>query len=83
MSPSLIGASGVVILFALLILRVPVWISLILVGFFGNAIALGWPGTQPGKKKLVEVMKPSQHLREHIQVQRQWQRHVAQHSGQR
>ena len=44
MSPSLIGASGVVILFALLILRVPVWISLILVGFFGNAIALGWPG---------------------------------------
>ena len=44
MSPSLIGVLGVVVLFALLILRVPVWISLVLVGFFGNAIALGWPG---------------------------------------
>lgn len=44
MSPSLIGAAGVLALFALLILRVPVWISLILVGLFGNAIVLGWQG---------------------------------------
>jgi tripartite ATP-independent transporter DctM subunit len=44
MSPSLLGVLGVVVLFALLILRVPVWISLVLVGFFGNAIALGWQG---------------------------------------
>jgi C4-dicarboxylate transporter DctM subunit len=44
MSPSLIGAAGVLVLFVLLILRVPVWISLILVGFFGNAIVLGWQG---------------------------------------
>src|ERR1700760_3979894 len=44
MSPSLLGVSGVAVLFALLILRVPVWISLVLVGFFGNAIPLGWPG---------------------------------------
>jgi hypothetical protein len=44
MSPSLLGVLGVTVLFALLILRVPVWISLVLVGFFGNAIALGWQG---------------------------------------
>src|ERR1700760_4585052 len=44
MNPSLIGVLGVAVLFVLLILRVPVWISLVLVGFFGNAIALGWPG---------------------------------------
>ena len=44
MTPSLIGASGVLILFALLFLRVPVWIALVLVGFFGNVIVLGWPG---------------------------------------
>ncbi len=44
MSPSLLGVTGVAVLFVLLILRVPVWISLVLVGFFGNAIALGWPG---------------------------------------
>ena len=30
-------------LFALLLLRVPVWIALILVGFFGNVIVNGWP----------------------------------------
>ena len=41
MSPSLIGAVGVVVLFALLLLRVPVWIALMLVGFFGN-VGHGW-----------------------------------------
>jgi C4-dicarboxylate transporter, DctM subunit len=45
MSPSLIGVAGVVVLFALLILRVPIWIVLILVGFFGNVVVLGWQGT--------------------------------------
>jgi tripartite ATP-independent transporter DctM subunit len=44
MTPSLIGAAGVFVLFGLLILRVPVWITLMLVGFFGNAIVLGWQG---------------------------------------
>ena len=44
MYPSLTGVLGVAVLFVLLILRVRVWISLVLVGFFGNAIALGWPG---------------------------------------
>ena len=43
MSPSLIGAGGVVVLFALLLLRVPVWIALVLVGFFGNVLVNGWP----------------------------------------
>ena len=43
MSPSLIGAAGVVVLFALLLLRVPVWIALVLVGFFGNVLVNGWP----------------------------------------
>jgi tripartite ATP-independent transporter DctM subunit len=42
MSPSLIGAGGVVVLFALLLLRVPVWIALVLVGFFGNVLVNGW-----------------------------------------
>ena len=42
MSPALIGATGVAVLFALLILRVPVWIALILVGFFGNVLVNGW-----------------------------------------
>ncbi|HEY6993584.1 MAG TPA: TRAP transporter large permease [Xanthobacteraceae bacterium] len=44
MTSSLIGVAGIFILFALLFLRIPVWISLVLVGFFGNVIALGWPG---------------------------------------
>ena len=44
MTPSLIGATGVFILFSLLILRIPVWIALVLVGFFGNVIVLGWQG---------------------------------------
>jgi tripartite ATP-independent transporter DctM subunit len=42
MSPSLIGATGVAVLFILLLLRVPVWISLVLVGLFGNVLVNGW-----------------------------------------
>jgi tripartite ATP-independent transporter DctM subunit len=45
MSPALIGATGVFVLFGLLILRVPVWIALVLVGFFGNVVVLGWQPT--------------------------------------
>jgi tripartite ATP-independent transporter DctM subunit len=44
MSPSAIGATGVAALFALLILRVPVWVALVLVGFFGNVALAGWQG---------------------------------------
>jgi len=44
MTPSLIGVTGVLVLFALLILRVPIWIALVLVGFFGNVTVLGWQG---------------------------------------
>jgi len=44
MSPALIGVTGVSVLFALLILRVPIWIALVLVGFFGNVTVLGWQG---------------------------------------
>jgi tripartite ATP-independent transporter DctM subunit len=43
MSPALIGATGVAVLLALLLLRVPVWIALVLVGFFGNVVVNGWP----------------------------------------
>jgi tripartite ATP-independent transporter DctM subunit len=43
MSAQTIGLIGVGVLFALLLLRVPVWIALILVGFFGNVIVNGWP----------------------------------------
>jgi C4-dicarboxylate transporter DctM subunit len=43
MSPSLIGVAGVAVLFVLLLVRVPVWISLVLVGFFGNVVVNGWP----------------------------------------
>ena len=43
MSPALIGAAGFAVLLALLLLRVPVWISLVLVGFFGNVVINGWP----------------------------------------
>jgi len=45
MNPSLIGVTGVVALFVLLILRVPIWIALVCVGFFGNLTVLGWQGT--------------------------------------
>ncbi len=41
MSPSTIGAFGVLALFAMLLLRVPVWIALTLVGFIGNSIMSG------------------------------------------
>lgn len=43
MTSSLVGVAGVFFLFILLFLRIPVWIALVLVGFFGNVIALGWP----------------------------------------
>ncbi len=43
MSASAIGAIGIAVLFALLLLRVPVWIALGLVGFFGNVLVNGWP----------------------------------------
>src|ERR1044071_4813685 len=42
MSPSAIAASAVAVLFALLLLRVPVWVALVLVGFFGNVALSGW-----------------------------------------
>jgi C4-dicarboxylate transporter DctM subunit len=35
MSPAYVGATGVAVLFGLLILRIPVWVALALVGFFG------------------------------------------------
>jgi C4-dicarboxylate transporter DctM subunit len=41
MAASTIGAIGVAALFALLLLRVPVWIALTLVGLTGNAVMLG------------------------------------------
>ncbi len=41
MSPPAIGAAGVLALFILLFVRVPVWVSLALVGFFGNLVLSG------------------------------------------
>lgn len=41
MSPSALGAVGVLALFVMLFLRVPVWIALTLVGFTGNTILSG------------------------------------------
>jgi tripartite ATP-independent transporter DctM subunit len=41
MAVTTIGALGVIALFALLLLRVPVWIALTLVGFIGNSIMSG------------------------------------------
>jgi C4-dicarboxylate transporter DctM subunit len=41
MAASTLGAIGVVALFAMLFLRVPVWIALTLVGFVGNSIMSG------------------------------------------
>jgi tripartite ATP-independent transporter DctM subunit len=43
MEASTIGALGVAALFSLLLLRVPVWIALTLVGLIGNSVMLG-PG---------------------------------------
>lgn len=42
MSASAIGLTGILCLFALLLLRAPVWLALTLVGFFGNAAVSGW-----------------------------------------
>ena len=41
MSPQLIGGIGVCGLFSLLIIRVPVWAALMLVGFLGNVALIG------------------------------------------
>src|SRR5689334_1837711 len=41
MNPSTLGAFGVLALFVMLFLRVPVWIALTLVGFIGNTILSG------------------------------------------
>ena len=43
MSPTLTGLLGIGALFALLLLRVPVWAALALVGVLGNAALSGWP----------------------------------------
>ena len=42
MSPPLIGLYGILALFALLLLRLPVWSALALVGFVGNIILSNW-----------------------------------------
>jgi C4-dicarboxylate transporter, DctM subunit len=44
MSPTTIGAAGIICLFGLLFVRVPVWVALALVGFFGNMTLSGWDG---------------------------------------
>jgi C4-dicarboxylate transporter, DctM subunit len=41
MNPSTLGAIGVLALFVMLFLRVPVWIALTLVGFIGNTLLSG------------------------------------------
>ena len=41
MSASTLGAAGVLVLFVMLVARVPVWIALALVGFVGNTILSG------------------------------------------
>ena len=42
MNPGLIGLAGIATLFLLLLLRLPVWVALSLVGFAGNAVLSGW-----------------------------------------
>jgi tripartite ATP-independent transporter DctM subunit len=42
MSPAVIGLFGIFALFVLLLLRLPVWAALALVGFLGNAALAGW-----------------------------------------
>ena len=42
MTPGLIGLVGILTLFVLLLLRLPVWAALSLVGFLGNAALSGW-----------------------------------------
>jgi C4-dicarboxylate transporter DctM subunit len=43
MSPPLAGLCGILALFALLLLRLPVWAALTAVGFLGNIVLAGWP----------------------------------------
>ena len=42
MSPALVGLFGILALFVLLLLRLPVWAALALIGFLGNATLTGW-----------------------------------------
>lgn len=42
MSPAITGLVGILVLFGLLILRVPVWVALSVVGFLGNIWLAGW-----------------------------------------
>ena len=42
MSPAIVGVLGILVLFALLLLRLPVWAALSLVGLVGNAALSGW-----------------------------------------
>jgi len=42
MSPAIIGLAGIGALFVLLLLRLPVWVALSLVGFVGNIALSGW-----------------------------------------
>ena len=42
MSPGFVGLTGIVALFLLLLLRLPVWAALSLVGFVGNIVLSGW-----------------------------------------
>ena len=44
MTPAGIGGLGILVLFALLLLRLPVWAALAVVGFGGNALLSGWTG---------------------------------------
>jgi len=43
-SPGLVGLAGIAALFLLLLLRLPVWAALSLVGFAGNIALSGWSG---------------------------------------
>ncbi len=42
MSPPLVGLAGIVALFVLLFLRLPVWVALGVIGFIGNLAISGW-----------------------------------------
>jgi C4-dicarboxylate transporter DctM subunit len=43
MSSPLVGLIGILALFTLLLLRLPVWAALALIGFLGNVALAGWP----------------------------------------
>lgn len=45
MSPATIGAIGIAALFLLLLLRIPIWVALFLVGMGGNLVMTGAQGT--------------------------------------